>query len=332
MLLSVALSKRLGHRPRYGSLLAIGVISLAALYSYQFVAESLSVRATILNLGLATVCLLMLLDVAKLPTRTPVEHLLFGLITVACLGFLARPFIFQFPGIATDQLESVYWLIVSISDALICATLAVAIFAVIAVDVMEGIKSDAQIDLLSGLLNRRGLEAQAADMLARQTTDMPAAIILADLDHFKAINDRFGHATGDKVIQTFSEILKDKAPDDAIVARLGGEEFAVLLPPKRADLAPLVAEAMRSAFKDLAPSIVPHGMHPTASFGIAVARQNDDLLALLDQADRALYQAKSEGRDRIRQFVESPTQQPNGMTDSDRGPMNERRSHRGKAS
>jgi diguanylate cyclase (GGDEF)-like protein len=125
-------------------------------------------------------------------------------------------------------------------------------------------------------------------------------MILSDLDHFKSINDRFGHALGDRVIRRFSEILRLHAPREAIIARLGGEEFAVLLPSGQAAAAHVLAEAARTAFKDVAPYIVAGEVHPTASFGIAVAREKEGLLALMDRADRALYQAKSDGRDCIR--------------------------------
>lgn len=301
MLLSIALSHRFGQRPWYGILFAIGAIVLAGLSYYQFVEPSLPARAVILNLGLVAVCLLMLLDVARRPHRSPVEQLLFGLIAIACLGFLLRLLTFQVSDIRPDQIEGAYWLVVSISDALICSTLAVAIFAIISVDVMDGIKLEAETDVLSGLFNRRGFETRALDALARQTAGAPVAMILSDLDHFKSINDRFGHGSGDRVIRAFSEILKDKAPRDAIVARLGGEEFAVLLPKGQAAAAHSLAEAARSAFKVLAPGIVSDEFSPTASFGIAVARPDEGLLALIDRADRALYQAKSEGRDCIRQ-------------------------------
>lgn len=301
MLLSVALSDRLGQRPRYGILFTIGAISLAALCFYQFVEPSLPARAAILNLGLAAVCFLMLADVARAPHRTPVDQLLFGLIAIACFCFLIRPLTFQVTGIASDQIEGTYWLIVSISDALICSTLAVGIFAIIAADVVDGVKLEGQTDVLSGLFNRRGFESRALDSLARQAAGAQATMILSDLDHFKAINDRFGHSSGDKVIRAFSEILKDKAPRDAIIARLGGEEFAVLLPRGQAAAARCLAEAARSTFKEMAPGIVGNEFTPTASFGIAVASNDEGLLALIDRADRALYQAKNEGRDCIRE-------------------------------
>jgi len=301
MLLYVALSRRDKQRPRYGILFAIGAMSLAALYFYMFVEPNLPARAFILNWGLAAVCLLMLGDVGRRPRRTPVEQLFFGLVALACLGFLLRPFTFHIPGIAADEIEATYWLIVSISDALICATLGVGIFAIIAVDIMDGMKTEAQTDALSGLLNRRGFDARAHDALARQPADARAALILSDLDNFKAINDRFGHSGGDRIIQTFSRILKEKAPDDAIIARHGGEEFVVLLPSGQAANAHNFAETVRAIFKEGTLNMLSGEFSPTASFGIAVASEGENLSGLMIRADRALYQAKSEGRDCVRE-------------------------------
>jgi diguanylate cyclase (GGDEF)-like protein len=303
MLLSVGLSNRRGQQPRYGVLLAIAAIAVVSLYFNQFVVPDLLARVINLNWALAAIGFLMLLDVAKHRDRTPVELVLLGLTIVGCVGFLLRPLFLLAAGITDERFEAAYWLIVSISDALICAMMAVGIFAVIASDVMDNIKSDAQIDVLSGLFNRRGFEPRALDALARQTSDAPIAMILCDLDHFKSINDRFGHIGGDKIIRRFADVLKEKAPREAIVARLGGEEFAVLLPPGQAIAAHALAETVRSTFKEAAPDVLSGEARPTASFGIAVAHEEEDFLALMDRADRALYQAKNDGRDCIRPAV-----------------------------
>ncbi len=300
MLLSIAISKRLRIRPHYGSLTAMTAISLVGRGFFLLVQDNLPMRAAIINLGLASICFVMLADLATRRQRTPVEQLLFAQIVIALLSFAVRPLTFLISWIGPAQSEAVYWIVVSISDTLICSTLAAAIFAVIAVDVMDRFKAEAQIDMLSGLFNRRGFESRAMPLLARQTGSAPAALILTDLDHFKAINDRFGHLDGDKVIRAFSDILKDKAPRDAVVGRIGGEEFAVLLPPGLAAAAHAMADTARSAFKAAAPGIFAHACHPTASFGIAVARAGDNLLALMERADRSLYQAKNDGRDCIR--------------------------------
>jgi diguanylate cyclase (GGDEF)-like protein len=300
LLLSVGLSRRRNQRPRYVSLGIIAALSLGFLFYKQFIDANLLARVIVLNFGLATVGFLMVSDVARSGKRTPVEQVLFGLTLVSCVGFLLRPLFLIASGPDGQRFEGSYWLVVSISDALICAMTAVGIFAVIASDVMDGIRSDAEIDALSGLLNRRGFESRAFDALARPKNGTPAAIILCDLDHFKSINDRFGHGCGDQIIKGFSKVLKQQSSSDAIIARLGGEEFVILLPPGKGFTAQRMAEEARAVFKEIAPGIVSGAASPTASFGIAHAREHDNLETLMERADRALYQAKGDGRDCVR--------------------------------
>lgn len=296
VLISVGLSNRRLQQPRYGALLGIAAITLGPLYYYQFIEPNLLARVIILNTGLALLSFLMLLDVAKSPRRSPVEQVLLGLLLVSCAGYLLRPLFLTASGAPGEQFEGSYWLVVSISDALICAMTAVGVLAVIANDVMEEIRTDALIDTLSGLFNRRGFEPRALRALETRTARKPPAMILADLDHFKSINDLFGHSGGDLIIRRFSEVLKQKAPGDAIKARLGGEEFAVMLPSSSSASAYQLAEELRTAFKKIAFDTVAGKAHPTASFGVAVAREDEDLPSLIERADHALYRAKSNGR------------------------------------
>lgn len=299
MLLSIGLSNRRLRQPRYGALLAIAAITLGPLYYYQFIEPNLLARVIILNSGLALLSFVMLWDVARAPRRSPVEQVLLGLLLVSCAGYLLRPLFLIASGASGERFEDSYWLVVSISDALICAMTAVGVLAVIASDVMDEIKTDALIDTLSGLFNRRGFEPRALRALAERTAGNPPAMILTDLDHFKSINDLFGHSGGDLIIRRFSEVLKQKAPGDAIMARLGGEEFAILLPSNASASAYQLAEEIRTAFKQIAFDTVAGEAHPTASFGVAIAREDEGLPSLIERADHALYRAKGNGRDRV---------------------------------
>lgn len=294
---SIGLSNRRQRPPRYGALLVITAATLGPLYYYQFMEPNLLARVIILNSGLALLSLLMLLDVARAPRRSPVEQVLLGLLLVSCAGYLLRPLFLIASGASGERFEGSYWLVVSVSDALICAMTAVGVLAVIASDVMDEIKTDALIDTLSGLLNRRGFEPRALRALAKRTAGWPPAIILADLDNFKSINDRFGHSGGDLIIRKFSEVLKAKAPRDAIMARLGGEEFAILLPLSAVGSARQLAEEIRVVFKEIVLDTVAGVANPTASFGVAIALEDEDLQGLMERADRALYSAKGGGRD-----------------------------------
>jgi diguanylate cyclase (GGDEF)-like protein len=162
-------------------------------------------------------------------------------------------------------------------------------------------KEAAMIDPLTGLLNRRALLQDAELLLQRQVArDRPVAVLLIDLDHFKSINDRFGHSIGDKVLQVFAKTTHASVRDTDLVGRLGGEEFTVILADASSDNAFLVADRIRAAFQVNAAAVEGHVLHATASIGVAVMIDPaQDLTRLLAQADRALYRAKSRGRNRV---------------------------------
>jgi len=156
-----------------------------------------------------------------------------------------------------------------------------------------------QTDQLTGLLNRRGFdEAAEAALGAARRSGIPATVFMCDLDHFKVINDRFGHDIGDRVLAEIAEVLQHFAQrHDALVARYGGEEFAVVLAGIGHEQAAERAEDLRLA---CAARTIIDGATPlpvTISIGVTVAQGAFDLAELMRAADQALYVAKSRGRD-----------------------------------
>jgi diguanylate cyclase (GGDEF)-like protein len=162
-------------------------------------------------------------------------------------------------------------------------------------------KTAAMIDPLTGLLNRRAFLADAEALLQQQIArDRPIAVLLIDLDHFKSINDRFGHAVGDKVLQIFANTARGSLRQTDLVGRLGGEEFTVLLADASMDNAYLVADRLRKAFAAAAAVIDGEPLYATASIGVSViVDPRQDLTKLITLADQALYLAKARGRDRV---------------------------------
>lgn len=155
-------------------------------------------------------------------------------------------------------------------------------------------------DPLTSCLNRRGFEGRlAADLTAAERTGSPLALVIVDLDHFKSLNDTHGHAYGDEVLRGVGERLRAVVREGDAVARLGGEEFALLLPAADADLAVAVAERARAAV-----AVVPaRDRALSCSAGVALFPTDaPDGGALMDAADAALYAAKRTGRDRTRRF------------------------------
>ncbi len=155
-------------------------------------------------------------------------------------------------------------------------------------------------DPLTGLPNRRHfLERFDAELARARHTGRPLSVALLDLDHFKAINDRHGHPRGDDVLRNFAVLLKAAAGDTQVAARLGGEEFALLLPETGAAEAFARCESLRGTVRDLLRRAPGSDEPVTVSIGMAQLEPGDaDRSGMLQRADVALYAAKREGRDR----------------------------------
>jgi len=159
----------------------------------------------------------------------------------------------------------------------------------------------ARTDYLTGLGNRQWFFEEGTRRILSDPGRRPMALLAFDLDHFKTINDRYGHAMGDAVLRSFADIVRTIAGPDAVLARIGGEEFAALLPGCDAPH----ARATGQAIADRLAGTTVHGrdgigVTATVSIGLALPeRHDDDLAILLSRADHALYLAKKRGRNRI---------------------------------
>jgi len=153
-------------------------------------------------------------------------------------------------------------------------------------------------DPLTGLFNRRYLEEiLARELVSAHTAALPVSIVTVDLDHFKEINDTYGHAAGDRMLQAISDLLLSQTRLGDAVCRLGGEEFVVVLPGADADAAWQWAEQRRFAFATLRVTHEETEMHGTFSAGVATAPKDGSTAdTLLQTGDRALYAAKHAGR------------------------------------
>jgi diguanylate cyclase (GGDEF)-like protein len=172
---------------------------------------------------------------------------------------------------------------------------------------------DALTDTLTGLPNRRALY-ESIDVLEQSTAFQASelSVLFFDLDHFKDVNDTFGHETGDRVLKVFAATAAKHLKERAMIARMGGEEFAAVLPGVNAAEAAETAEAIRQTFAKSAAEVDGRDIGTTVSVGIAsrscTACDGSDLGALFRQADAALYAAKRGGRNRV-EFAE-PTGAP----------------------
>jgi diguanylate cyclase (GGDEF)-like protein len=161
-------------------------------------------------------------------------------------------------------------------------------------------KTAAMTDHLTGLFNRRGFIEAAEKLIASQRKNgQQVTIMMFDLDHFKSINDRFGHDTGDDALRAFAATASTNMRLHDVVGRLGGEEFAAIL-PGGLETAQMVAERVRAAFETRGVEIAGHVMNATVSIGISESLADvAQVSTMLTRADRALYAAKANGRNRV---------------------------------
>ncbi|GBD41532.1 putative diguanylate cyclase YedQ [bacterium HR39] len=158
----------------------------------------------------------------------------------------------------------------------------------------------ATTDPLTGLFNRRAFVARLAEAWAEaERLGHPLALVLLDLDRFKEINDTFGHEAGDRVLQHTARLLRARARRYDVPARIGGEEFALLLPGAGRAQGVRAAERLRADLEGTPVDIDSAGVRVTASFGVAAHPTAEDPQELMRRADRALYAAKRAGRNRV---------------------------------
>jgi len=173
-------------------------------------------------------------------------------------------------------------------------------------------------DPLTGVLNRRSLFDGMGELLA---SGEPLSAIMVDIDHFKSINDRFGHATGDKVIKLLANILTESVRAEDLVGRYGGEEFCVVLPGVNEAGAARIAERMRVTLNNGESARFTSALRISASFGVATDTSGRMApTALVDRADKALYQAKEGGRNRVVCWSQIMDEQGDGTRDASAEP------------
>jgi diguanylate cyclase (GGDEF)-like protein len=197
--------------------------------------------------------------------------------------------------------QSVWMTVLSFEALLFTISIAFILLAMAKERTEHRHKTAALVDPLTGISNRRAFLQDAEAQLKRQTTDpRPTAVMLLDLDNFKSINDRFGHAVGDRVLQLFAQIAGNAMRRMDLFGRLGGEEFAALLTDTTRERAMAVAEQIRASFAAATAEVEGRPVVATVSIGIVISYDAVlDISALLAQADHALYRAKDNGRNRV---------------------------------
>ncbi|WP_322963136.1 GGDEF domain-containing protein [Sphingomonas fuzhouensis] len=258
------------------------------------------------QLPFAIASLLVMLTARQIGQAGPIRAMLIGIFGVIGVHFLIKPFLVLSLGSGpTPQsyVGSIYAVVSQVSTGVLLVAAGLCLMLLVIQKALEETIMDAETDPLTGLTNRRGLNRMGPRMLieADMRGEELHAVVL-DLDHFKRINDQYGHATGDKVLVAFAQVLQSLTTKDMLAVRMGGEEFAILIP----DVATIAAapdnratrlsDAIRVALAPFADRGLPA---LTVSGGISRYDTGETLDGLIARADQLAYRAKRAGRDRI---------------------------------
>ncbi|MGY3856967.1 GGDEF domain-containing protein [Aeromonas intestinalis] len=232
--------------------------------------------------------------------------LLFMFWVVQCATLSRRSYLYLSSGLylwlvsgAIDVMDEVYfqpWWLSRVEDCLRSLGMLATAWGVLLMvkqmyDTQVRLASLAMSDELTGLSNRRSFSAVLDSQMETGTP-----LLLLDLDHFKQVNDRHGHGTGDNVLREFSALLRQHCPAEGIVARLGGEEFAIWLPGLAIGKGGELAEQIRAATERL---VMTDGIRVTVSVAVGICLEGENAEALVKRTDLALYRAKHLGRNRV---------------------------------
>ncbi|MCQ8783015.1 GGDEF domain-containing protein [Mangrovibrevibacter kandeliae] len=299
--LNRAVARTYATPARDGPIGVIALVTLGLMMWFQVVHPDTALRIVI---GSPVLGLILLHAGLRVPfgSRRPRDHairaffvLLFALLIARSLATV--PYLPQ--GLTVAQYRvSDFYLSMHMAAVMIGLVLAAVMISAVVHDLVEEHRLRSETDPLTGILNRRGFEEQVG-ALAGTPCGQPLFVTLADIDHFKSVNDRFGHAAGDAVIVGLARLLVSLYGEGAVVGRMGGEEFAIARRFADQREAHTLAEIARGAFAALAFDDTAPGTRFTVSFGIAEVDAAAGLAVSLGRADANLYLAKTRGRDRV---------------------------------
>lgn len=286
---------------RFGATAHVLVVAcvVGSIYFFYYIDRSLTVRIFILNFGLGALLLATTARLRVLRRGRSVDRLVWWTMLVFALHFFPRTLgTIGFRDPAAPFAHSPFWITLQVSMALFAVALAFVLMIAALVDIIDALKVDRDHDVLTGLLNRRGFERLAREVLDNAGGE-PVCLVVCDIDHFKALNDRYGHPAGDRVLKEFAGVLQRSLRSIDIVGRIGGEEFVALLPDCDEEAVLFLVQRLRQQLIRKRYRDLPGDHVVTASFGVATHSHREGLWDWFARADIALYSAKTSGRNRV---------------------------------
>lgn len=295
--------ERAGQKLHLGSMVFVYLWSALTLAVAMAFSGDVAWRLIVVNVGYGVMFAMGVTTLLQARRRTLIDNIIIAVITFQALDFLVLPtvtLLFESSIPSEVYRQSVYYSLIGLALGIKGVLTAMVLIGSALVEWSIAFREVSARDPLTQLHNRASFEETVRGQLARaQAEGKPLSLVVADIDHFKRINDHWGHQAGDAIISDFGRLIASMVRPSDTAGRIGGEEFCIAVWNCEADPARRLAERIRQAFAEQQHPCLEKDIFLTASFGVATAHNDECYRELFARADEALYLAKAKSRDRV---------------------------------
>jgi len=307
--LIASVCERASQRLHLGSFAVVYLVTALLLAAAISFSNDVASRLVIVNMGYGVMFAMGATTLLNARRRDAIDIAIIAVMAFQAADFLVRPsltLLFEQSIPAEVYRDSIYYSLIGLVLGVKGMATAVVLIGATIADWNKVLRESSNRDAMTGLLNRGAFEQSMRSLLTRaQTEESPISLVVVDIDHFKQVNDIWGHQAGDQVISNFGDLVHRMVRGCDTAGRIGGEEFCIAVWNCENGPAERLAERIRQAFARLEHSTLNDDIRLTASFGVATAREGETYESMFARADEALYRAKSCGRDCV-QNAEKP--------------------------
>ncbi|MAY20931.1 MAG: GGDEF domain-containing protein [Erythrobacteraceae bacterium] len=313
-LMVACVCERAGVRLHFGSFAAVYVLSAFALAVAVGLSDDVGPRLIIVNIGYGAMFLMGVTTLLSARRRSAIDALIVAIMVFQAADFLVRPvltLLFERSIPAEVYRESIYYSLIGLVLGVKGVTTAMVLIGATIVDWTRILRGRSDTDVLTGLKNRGAFERTIRRLLPQAEVEgRRLSLVVADVDHFKQVNDIWGHQTGDTALSNFAALIGQMVRSCDTAGRVGGEEFCIAVWDCANGPAERLADRIRQAFARLQHEGLGEDIRLTASFGVATAREGETYDRLFSRADAALYRAKAKGRNRVENAEVRASEEP----------------------
>jgi len=277
--------------------------SALALVAAVLLSNDAGPRLVIVNTGYGVMFVIGAVTLLHSTQREWIDRLLIAALVINAVDFLLRPSLTLLAEGAipvAEYRQSIYYSVINLVLTVKALGMAMVLIGASFLDLIHSVRDRGNFDAMTGLRMRHNFEKEVERRLALASRDgLPVSVVVADIDHFKQVNDLWGHQAGDDAIAAFGKLVASMIREEDLAGRVGGEEFCVLVWDCKGDAASRLAERIRVAFSQQVHPALGEGICLTASFGVVERADREAYHSMFARADSELYRAKHGGRNRV---------------------------------